>query len=314
MRVETIDRLRLAVQAKDARRARVELAALLGRQVDSIDEDLDARLAFDAFTEDMAPVRDAIVSALLEDDMMAFRGLRAMLPDLLKDVLKSQELTDHLAWQMGRAFLEGMRADGLDGLEAGEAEGHPFRGNQWTKRSSSDNGPPPKKITSDSKEELTDESHNGAKVRDVQDIGKPIPKEDRPQGRGEVDAPEKNDQHFEITSEFLKKSLGWEHYECVADHGILAWKHPEYFYSAEEVELFIPYVLSRATKVIPGEAPNQHNVMIIRHDGSPKMVGIRIEADESGKHRVATTFTLNRRQYKKLTKKPDEKGNESEAK
>jgi ribosomal protein S1 len=69
-----------------------------------------------AFEADMKPVRDAIVSALKAGDAEALKGLRAMLPHLLSDVNKSPALADHLAHQLGKAFLGGLAAPPKDAL------------------------------------------------------------------------------------------------------------------------------------------------------------------------------------------------------
>lgn len=68
-----------------------------------------------AWERDMGPVRDAIVEALQQGDVQALRGLRAMLPTLLKDVSRKPALADYLAWQMGKAFLDGMQAGNKGG-------------------------------------------------------------------------------------------------------------------------------------------------------------------------------------------------------
>ncbi len=68
------------------------------------------KVAAAAFERDMAPVREAIVSALTAGDMEALRGLRAMLPHLLGDVNESPELADVLAFQLGESLVAGLMA------------------------------------------------------------------------------------------------------------------------------------------------------------------------------------------------------------
>jgi hypothetical protein len=63
-----------------------------------------------AFERDMRPVAGAVVSALEAGDVEALKGLRAILPHLLKDVNRSPALADLLAHQLGKSFLEGLNA------------------------------------------------------------------------------------------------------------------------------------------------------------------------------------------------------------
>lgn len=67
--------------------------------------DFAARAA-GAFERDMAPVRVAMIEALQEGDLEALRGLRAMLPGLLADVLAEPSLADVLAEMIGGEVAE----------------------------------------------------------------------------------------------------------------------------------------------------------------------------------------------------------------
>lgn len=77
------------------------------------DDKADIAAAFEA---DMAPVRNAIISALEEGDTEALKGLRALLPHLLSEVNQSPALADHLAHQLGKAFLSGLNASPGDAV------------------------------------------------------------------------------------------------------------------------------------------------------------------------------------------------------
>jgi len=94
--------LRRAAAAKDA----VEARAILARALDPSDAGLQA--AASAFERDMRPVRAAIISALEDGDVVALKGLRAILPHLLAEVNKDPELADVLALQIGKSFVEGL--------------------------------------------------------------------------------------------------------------------------------------------------------------------------------------------------------------
>lgn len=67
----------------------------------------DARKAFES---DMQPVVKAIVSALEDGDMEAMKGLRALLPHLLKEVNAAPALAEVLSAQLGRALVQGLTA------------------------------------------------------------------------------------------------------------------------------------------------------------------------------------------------------------
>jgi len=69
--------------------------------------DFTARAAA-AFESDMAPVRNAIVSALKANDLDALKGLRALLPHLLEQVNANPTLSDLLAHQLGKELLTGL--------------------------------------------------------------------------------------------------------------------------------------------------------------------------------------------------------------
>jgi hypothetical protein len=64
-----------------------------------------------AFESDMQPVCNALVAALQTNDIAALKGLRAMLPHLLKQVNTSPELSDLLAHQLGKTLLEGFEEE-----------------------------------------------------------------------------------------------------------------------------------------------------------------------------------------------------------
>ena len=60
-----------------------------------------------AFERTMQPVCTAIVGALQADDLDALKGLRALLPHLLREVNRDPVLGDLLAYQLGRELLAG---------------------------------------------------------------------------------------------------------------------------------------------------------------------------------------------------------------
>jgi len=92
-----------AAAAPDVVQARAILArALKARQPFGLSE------AAAAFERDMAPVKGANVGALKAGDMEAMRGLRGLLPHLLADVNARPELAEVLAYQLGRALVEGL--------------------------------------------------------------------------------------------------------------------------------------------------------------------------------------------------------------
>ena len=64
-----------------------------------------------AFEADMQPVCNAIVSALHANDIVALKGLRALLPHLLEQVNRDPSLSDLLAHQLGKSLLDGMNVD-----------------------------------------------------------------------------------------------------------------------------------------------------------------------------------------------------------
>lgn len=86
-------------------RARAVITAALGRVEEKSGEN-DRRDAAAAFERDMEPIRDAIVHALVAGDLAAIRGLRLMLPALLREVNADPVLTDVFAHQVGKTFIE----------------------------------------------------------------------------------------------------------------------------------------------------------------------------------------------------------------
>lgn len=93
-------------------RQRLALTALLARDgaEPPAGEGLEdfTRRAAAAFAKDMAPVRNAIVAALQAGDVDALKGLRALLPHLLKQVNDQPALADLLAHQLGKEILQGL--------------------------------------------------------------------------------------------------------------------------------------------------------------------------------------------------------------
>ncbi len=87
-------------------RARAVLAALAARESGA---DAETATLAEAFERDMQPVRRALAEAVQEGDIDALRGLRALLPHLLAEVMRSPELAVLLAWHVGKAVLVGMR-------------------------------------------------------------------------------------------------------------------------------------------------------------------------------------------------------------
>ncbi|EDY16689.1 hypothetical protein CfE428DRAFT_5802 [Chthoniobacter flavus Ellin428] len=81
-----------------------------------------SRRAAAAFESDLAPVRQAIVAALLAGDVAALKGLRALLPHLLQQVNADPTLADLLAHQLGKEVMAGLTEDP-------ESEGMGERGN-----------------------------------------------------------------------------------------------------------------------------------------------------------------------------------------
>lgn len=99
----------------------------------------DLEEAAAAFEVDMSPVRKAMVEALQEGDLEALRGLRAMLPGLLGEVLAEPSLADVLAGMVGREVAEGLTRRHKDtkgeddgALVNGAPKGHEFFGNQYS--------------------------------------------------------------------------------------------------------------------------------------------------------------------------------------
>lgn len=92
---------------QSARRAvRAILAADAAEAPESL-ADFKERAAT-AFARDMQPVVSALASALHANDLEALKGLRALLPGLLREVNRAPALADLLALQLGAAFLEGL--------------------------------------------------------------------------------------------------------------------------------------------------------------------------------------------------------------
>jgi hypothetical protein len=94
-----------ALLAPDRARQALALAA---RDADGETLEQFTARAGDAFERDMAPVCQAIVSALHGGNLQDFRDLRILLPHLLQSVMRHTELSDLLAYQLGRTFLDGL--------------------------------------------------------------------------------------------------------------------------------------------------------------------------------------------------------------
>lgn len=112
MRIEIGDLVRRAFPLMNAgQRAEAErLFADLGQTANAAALEEVKEQAREAFEADMQPVCTAIASALHANDLAALKGLRTLLPGLLREVNQSPALADLLALQLGTAFLEGLTA------------------------------------------------------------------------------------------------------------------------------------------------------------------------------------------------------------
>lgn len=113
MRMESLIHLAAGLPADRAR----QVLALAARQGDPSTgsgpigpetlEEFTAR-AGAAFEHTMQPVCDAIVSAL-HGNLRDFQDLRILLPHLLRSVARNPELSDLLAYQLGKTFMDGLQ-------------------------------------------------------------------------------------------------------------------------------------------------------------------------------------------------------------
>ena len=64
-----------------------------------------------AFESDMAPICEAVATAIRTKDLAAFSGLKAMFASMLAEANKEPALADVLQRQIGAALLEGLTAE-----------------------------------------------------------------------------------------------------------------------------------------------------------------------------------------------------------
>ena len=71
----------------------------------------DPRDASAEFERDMAPICEAVATAIRTKDLAAFSGLKAMFASMLAEANKEPALADVLQRQIGAALLEGLTAE-----------------------------------------------------------------------------------------------------------------------------------------------------------------------------------------------------------
>jgi phage gp29-like protein len=92
-------------------RARAVLGAILSKDRTERTDRTDAeglQEARRAFERDMQPIVSAVVEALKDGDNHALKGLKALLPELLREVNEEPELADLLTQQLGMAMMRGI--------------------------------------------------------------------------------------------------------------------------------------------------------------------------------------------------------------